>query len=76
MKGQIEAESAKTLFLGILALIVLGVVIAVAFALQSISSGANIPDVCDVGGGLFDKAVCFPLKASIWLYSRTAGLVK
>ncbi|MBI4167770.1 MAG: hypothetical protein HY515_02335 [Candidatus Aenigmarchaeota archaeon] len=76
LKGQIEAESAKPLFLAILAIVALAVIIAVAFSFQSISSGANIPNVCDVGGGAFDKAVCFPLRASTWLYGHTVGAFK
>ena len=76
LKGQIEAESAKMFFLPILAIIALMVIIAVFIALQGISSGANIPNACDVGGGLVDKAVCFPLKASTWLYGHTVGVFK
>ncbi len=73
LKGQIEAESVKTLFLAILAIVVLAVIIAVIFALQGASSGANIPTACDVGGGLVDKTFCFPLKASTWVYAHTVG---
>lgn len=76
LKGQIEAESVKTLFLAILAIVALAVVIAVIFALQGISSGANIPNACDVGGGLVDKTLCFPLRASTWLYSHTVGAIR
>ena len=76
-KGQIEAESAKMLFLAILALVALAVIIAVAFAFKSISSGANIPNACDVmESAAVGKAICFPLKASTWLYSRTVGLIR
>lgn len=75
-KGQIEAESVKTFFLAILAIVALAVIIAVIFALQGISSGANIPNACDVGGWLVDKIVCFPLKASTWLYAHTVGVVR
>lgn len=76
LKGQIESESVKTFFLAILAIVALAVIIAVIFSLQGISSGANIPNACDVGGGLVDKTVCFPLKASTWLYAHTVGLIR
>ncbi len=77
LKGQIESEAAKTLFLGILALVALAVIVAVVFALQNISSGANIPTACDVmeGGGAVGKSICIPLKASTWVYSHTVGAV-
>ncbi len=75
LKGQIESEATKTLFLGILALVALAVIIAVIFALQGISSGANIPNACDVGGGLVDKTVCLPVRASTWVYSHTVGAI-
>ncbi len=78
LKGQIEAESAKPLFLAILAIVALAVIIAVAYAMQSISSGANIPNACDVmeTSGAVGKSICFPLKASTWLYGRTVGALK
>ncbi|MBI2085148.1 MAG: hypothetical protein HYT71_01395 [Candidatus Aenigmarchaeota archaeon] len=73
LKGQIESEAAKTLFLGILALVALAVIVAVIFAFQGLSSGANLPSVCDVGGGLVDKTVCLPARATAWVYSHTIG---
>ncbi|MFH0890203.1 MAG: hypothetical protein V1836_03640 [Candidatus Aenigmatarchaeota archaeon] len=73
----ITAESAKIMFIAIIAIVVLTVVLVVAVALQAATPSANV-STCDVieGSGVVGKGICYPLKAATWVYSKTIGVIK